>query len=81
MMSESKMVEFFSILSALAGAILCFAGENEKSKGFGIVLLILAVLCIIIIAPIFRAKEMPSTAFAILWRGPVSVSRTLNPIQ
>ena len=58
MMSESKMVEFFSILSALAGAILCFAGENEKSKGFGIVLLILAVLCIIIIAPIFRAKEM-----------------------
>ncbi|MBE6665991.1 MAG: zinc ribbon domain-containing protein [Ruminococcaceae bacterium] len=57
-MSESKMTELFSFILTLVGAILYFTSDEEKSKIFGIVLAALGIFCIIIIAPIFRAKEL-----------------------
>ena len=57
-MSESKMAELFSFILMLTGAIFYFTGDEEKIKIFGIILAALGIFCIIIIAPIFRAKEM-----------------------
>lgn len=57
-MSESKMTEFFSIIFALAGAILFFTADSDKSKALGIVLLVIGILAICILAPIFKAKEL-----------------------
>ena len=57
-MSESKMTELFAFLLSLTGAILLFTSDTEKSKGFGIVLIAIGIFSIVILAPIFRAKEI-----------------------
>lgn len=57
-MSESKMAELFSFILTLAGAILFFTGDSDKSRTLGIVLAVIGILAICIITPIFKAKEI-----------------------
>ena len=61
-MSESKMAELFSFILTLTGAILFFTSDTDKSKTFGIVLLIIGIIAICIIVPICKAKESASNS-------------------
>lgn len=57
-MKESQITEIFAVIFALIGAILFFTGDSDEGKAFGIVLLIVGILLIVVLAPIFKAKEM-----------------------